>query len=331
MSFTDGSAYELEFCFDGGDTVRPTPPLPPLGKVKLRVVGRGERVTVVVRREGRELSREQITLREPSLPKPQLRPQLPWGISVRADGTVVMEKDGKRLSAAEVGTLLFRAPTDNDIDLKGVNAMAGHMGQQVRHLSTRVEGGAYIVEWEIRCRRQRFICRDSYESCAGGVLLTSRLQCTNGSGRLPRFAKSFRLERSFDEVAYFGRSGESYCDMKEQFPIEEVHCTVADMTEPNLRPQESGNRCDCQWARLSDGETAFTFTAVEQPFELGIKPYTDTALLAMRHREDEVESGTYVTLSAFQMGIGTGSCGPSTAPQYCRDARDEYVLQVVIG
>ena len=160
--------------------------------------------------------------------------------------------------------------------------------------------------------------------------MTSRLQCVHGSGELPRFAKAFRLERSFDAVSYFGRSGESYCDMKEQFPIEEVHCTVADMTEPNLRPQESGNRCDCEWVTLSDGETDFTFTAVAHPFELGIKPYTDRALLTMRHRCDEVESGTYVTLSAFQMGIGTGSCGPATAAEYRLSARDEYVLQVVI-
>ena len=119
--------------------------------------------------------------------------------------------------------------------------------------------------------------------------------------------------------------------MKEQFPIEEVSCTVADMTEPNIRPQESGNRCDCEWVTLSDGETDFTFTAVGHPFELGVKPYTDRALLTMRHRADEVESGTYVALSAFQMGIGTGSCGPSTAPEYRHSARDEYVLQFIIG
>ena len=50
----------------------------------------------------------------------------------------------------------------------------------------------------------------------------------------------------------------------------------------------------------------------------------------MRHRCDEVESGTYVTLSAFQMGIGTGSCGPATAAEYRLSARDEYVLQVII-
>ena len=331
MSFTDGSAYRMEFRFDGGDTVVPTPPLPPLSRIKLRVRGAGQRVTVVVSRDGRELSREQITLQAPALPRPKVLPQLPHGLMVLEGGQVVIEKDGKRLTAATEGTLLYRAPTDNDIDLKGFNAMAGHMDQQIRHLATRVEGGAITIEWEIRCRYQRFLCRDVYESCEGGILLTSHLTCTKGGGQLPRFGKAFRLERSFDDVAYFGRSGESYADMKEQFPIEEVRCTVEDMTEPNLRPQESGNRCDCQWVALSDGETEFSFTAVTRPFELGIKPYSDRELLAMRHRKDEIASGTYVTLSAFQMGIGTGSCGPSTAPEYCCSAREEYVLQVVIG
>ena len=331
MSFTDGSAYDIDFCFDGGETVRPTPPLPPLGRVKLRVRGDGRRVTVVVSRHGRQLSREQFTLRAPLLPRPAGKLSLPENLTVDADGSVVIEKNGKYLRTACEGTLLYRAPTDNDIDLMGRNAMAGHLNQQLRHLSTCVGENAVTVEWEIRCRYQRFRCRDTYESCDGGILVTSRLQCVKGSGELPRFGKTFRLERSFDDVAYLGRSGESYCDMKEQFPIEEVSCTVSDMTEPNIRPQESGNRCDCEWVTVGDSETAFTFTAVAHPFELGIKPYADRELLQMRHRCDEVESGTYVTLSAFQMGIGTGSCGPTTTSEYRLSARDEYVLQFVIS
>ena len=330
MSFTDGSAYTIEFRFDGGQVVQPTPPLPPLSRVKIRVRGTGRLVTVAVSRNGRELSREQLALGTPLLPCPEVKAELPRGLTIHADGTVVIEKGGKRLTTAREGTLLYRAPTDNDVDLMGRNAMAGHMDQQIRHLATKAEGGAVTVEWEIRCRYQRFLCRDTYESCEDGILMTSRLQCVKGGGELPRFGKAFRLERSFDAVSYFGRSGESYCDMKEQFPIEKVHCTVADMTEPNIRPQESGNRCDCEWVTLSDGETDFTFTAVGSPFELGVKPYTDRALLTMRHRADEVESGTYVTLSAFQMGIGTGSCGPATAAEYRLSARDEYVLRTVI-
>jgi hypothetical protein len=51
----------------------------------------------------------------------------------------------------------------------------------------------------------------------------------------------------------------------------------------------------------------------------------------MRHREDEKCTGTYVTVSAFQMGIGTGSCGPETLPQYRYDMQKEYVLKFIIS
>jgi hypothetical protein len=119
--------------------------------------------------------------------------------------------------------------------------------------------------------------------------------------------------------------------MAEHTQIEQVSCAVSYMTEPNIRPQESGNRCDCAWAKVSDGQTEFAFVAVDQPFELGIKPYSDWELLAMAHREDEITTGTYVTISAFQMGIGTGSCGPATMEKYCYSAKEEYLVRFIIA
>ena len=174
------------------------------------------------------------------------------------------------------------------------------------------------------------MCTDTYESCKEGILVTSRLRQLWGKGNLPRFAKVFYLDSSFDRVTYVGRMGESYCDMKEHVPVGGVCCSVEDMTEPNIRPQESGNRCDTTFACIGDGQTEFSFTAVDKPFELGIKPYTDLALTAMRHRSDEVRTGTYVALSAFQMGIGTGSCGPATDAKYCFSAEEAYELKFLI-
>ena len=135
---------------------------------------------------------------------------------------------------------------------------------------------------------------------------------------------------AIDDVTYTGRAGESYCDMREQFPIRQVSCRVADMTEPNIRPQESGNRMDCTEAAVSDGERTVSFEAVEKPFELGIKPYTDKALCAMRHIGDEKRTGTYVTIQAFQQGIGTGACGPAIMPEYQFPAKKDYELRFII-
>jgi hypothetical protein len=212
-----------------------------------------------------------------------------------------------------------------------MSAMAGFIGQTETLEMLRAEKGMVVLTWKISCKAHEFICTDTYETCENGILLTSRLRCTKGRGDLPRFGKAFRLDESFDDVTYFGRNGESYCDMKDHTQAEKVRCRVMDMTEPNIRPQESGNRCDTAWVRLSDGETEFSFTAAEKPFELGIKPYSDKELLSMRHREDEKRTGTYVTLSAFQMGIGTGSCGPATLKKYRYDCKQEYTLKLIIG
>ena len=333
MAFTGGEAYKLTFYFSDGRSLAIRASVPPLSKRVIALKGgeaAGEWVTVCVSRDGRELSREQIVFEQKVLRQVRTDPDLPEGFSM-SDGLIRYAKDGKVLSVGTPYTILFRAATDNDVNLMGINTMEPYYHQTEQILETKKSDGRLWVKTRIRNRIQEFICEDTYEGCAGGVLVTCRLRCVRGGGILPRFGKAFRLEDDFWQVEYLGRSDESYCDMKDHAQIDLVRSTVDRMTEPNLRPQESGNRCDCSWARVSDGITSFTFTAVENTFELGVKPYSDAELLSMKHREDEVSTGTYVTVSAFQMGIGTGSCGPETRPEYRFRAKEEWELKFIIS
>ena len=50
----------------------------------------------------------------------------------------------------------------------------------------------------------------------------------------------------------------------------------------------------------------------------------------MNHRKDEVRTGTYVTIQAFQQGIGTGACGPSIMPEFKYSAKRDYTLKFLI-
>lgn len=161
------------------------------------------------------------------------------------------------------------------------------------------------------------------------MLVTSRLHCVKGSGYLPRFGKVFRFDKSFNKVEYFGRNGQSYADMKEHTQIEKVVCTVADMTEKNVKPQESGNRMDVKYATVSNGKRKVTFVAIDT-FELGIKPYSDNELMQMKHLRDEKVTGTYVTVQAFQMGVGTGACDPKTRNEYRYNVKKDYELKFKI-
>jgi hypothetical protein len=226
--------------------------------------------------------------------------------------------------------LLYRAATDNDTDATFGRPMKPWYDQKQELVSSELTDKGCRNVFRITNKKAKFLMTETWEGTEEGILVTCILHCTSGRGTLPRFGRSFRLDKVFDLVEYTGRCGESYCDMKDQFPIRKVSCTVADMTEPNIRPQESGNRCDCTLASVSDGKVRVTFQAVDRPFELGIKPYTDRALTGMKHREDEVRTGTYVTIQRFQQGIGTGACGPGIMPEYTYSVKKDYALRFLI-
>lgn len=331
MAFTNARSYDIILRFSDGRVRRTRVDVPPLQKKAFILKGcdaAGEWVNVYVRKNGADVSCEQIVFNQNVISR-VTSSSLPNWLELR-DGTIAFRKDGKTLMACTPYTILYRAPTDNDKNLLMQCPMDDFLQQQEEVLETKLTNNILTVKTKIRTKTREFICTDSYEGCSEGVLVTSRLRCIRGSGDLPRFGKAFRLEEDFDRVTYKGRNGESYCDMKDHTQIAVVKCRVSDMIEPNIRPQESGNRCDCAWVQLSDGKTEFELAAVEKPFELGVKPYSDAELFTMRHREDEKRSGTYVAVSAFQMGIGTGSCGPETLPQYRYSVKNEYVLKFVV-
>ncbi len=236
------------------------------------------------------------------------------------------------ITSSDPYTILFRAPTDNDYRFAGAkNTMLPFIAEKEKIISVEEEDDRITVKSRITCKGSSFICTDIYEKADDAIRVTSTLHCIRGRGTIPRFGKAFRLSKGFDIVEYYGRNGESYADMKNQAQIATVSCTVMDMTEPGIRPQESGNRCDTRWASVSDGKHRVLFASPGMPFELGIKRYSDLELLAMKHRDDEKTTGTYVTISAFQQGIGTGICGPAPSPDVCYPIKQDYTISFTIG
>ena len=345
--FTPGEKYSLRFEWSDGGVAELVPDVDPLRSATFLVqptshapVDEGDglrrdrmrRVTVITSRRdtGEEVSREQFLLGGLAPLDAGLlarEGQLPEGCEVTGEGLVL---PGMMHSAA-TPVLLSRAATDNDRYLDGRCPMERLYECRREVVSVARGRGSAVVTSRLVFPHHRFLCMDTYEAVSAGVLVTSRLHCERGRGDLPRFGVCYRFDESWDDVEYLGRNGESYRDMREQAQVKRVRCRVADMTEPNIRPQESGNRMDCQYVTLSDGEKNVRFTAVDQTFELAVKPYSDEELRGMRHREDEVRTGTYVTLQAFQMGIGTGSCGPATRPEYRFSCKDDYTLRYLVS
>ena len=328
-AFSSGNRYELTFTWNDGTVNVVIPDVEPLQK-SITVIPEPKAmngnlsviVSVTDRKTGRLVSEEQITILQ-SVPAAEGDLPLPQECSFDNGHFALSLPDGQVMRSNSQYTILYRAATDNDTDLKFNNSMEPYMCQKETVISRGPILNGYRVDTEITNKKGKYTVIDSYEGTKDGILVTSSLHCVKGGGIIPRFGKTFRLEDVFDAVEYIGRTGESYCDMKEQFPIREVRCRVADMTEPNIRPQESGNRCDCTLASVSDGKVKIVFKAVDKPFELAIKPYSDWALCRMKHRGDEKRTGTYVTIQAFQQGIGTGACGPGVMPEYQYSAKKD--------
>lgn len=334
-AFSQGR-YQLDFCWNDGSVTSVTPQTLPLSKETISVpLGndvQGTRMVTVKTidlKTGTEVAEEQIVLEQKVAAAPAAK-AMPEDAAVE-NGRLICRRDGAVVVAgAEESTLLYRAPTDNDTDAMFRKLMKPYQAQREEVVSAQQTADGWQVVTKVSNQRGRFTVTDTYQGTDKGILVTSVLHHVSGSTAVPRFGKCFRLDEVFDHVDYTGRCGETYCDMKEQFPIRDVSCTVADMTEPNLRPQESGNRMDCTTASVNNGTLRVTFEAVGKPFELAIKPYTDRALLDMKHRKDEARTGTYVTIQAFQQGIGTGACGPGIMPEYCFNVQQDVTLQFLI-
>ena len=349
-AFTEGKDFKIHISVTNGRAMDIVPTAGPLSKERIRldlgdVSGDCFLNADTYDRTGRLVSTEQICLSEgiPSVSDDgqgiTKTEDLPSWFDVVEGRPVVrfgVGENAPSMSSSEPYTILFRAETDNDSINFVRKPMRKWYNEKTTHLASRRKDGRIVTEWVIKDAKKTFLCSDLYEGCRlpdgrEGVLVTSLLHPIRVKGKLPRFGKAFRLDSSFGSVSYRARVGESYIDMKEQFPVGDRKCSVSEMTEPNIRPQESGNRCDTRFAEFSDGKWRVGFHAVDKSFELSVKPYSDVELTGMKHREDEKQTGTYVTINAFQQGIGTGSCGPYTLDEHCCDASKDYILRFVIS
>lgn len=243
---------------------------------------------------------------------------------------LVIEYLDQKLEYGDFGTLLFRVPTDNDYNTLGFKLFHDNLNQINNIEDIKYEEGKILITSSIKSGKSLFKNEEIIDvDNKGTIIFTSTLIPIKAKDDIFRFAKSFKLDSSFNEVKYFGRELESYCDMKDYSLVKENVFRVKDMTEPNIRPQESGNRCDCKFVSVSNKNVEIKFTALESPFELGIKPYSELELLKMKHRDDEVPTGTYINICKFNRGIGTGACGPITLEKY-RYYPKKYELKFII-
>ncbi len=162
--------------------------------------------------------------------------------------------------------------------------------------------------------------RHDYSTGADGVLKITHDVKIVGRGLkdLPRIGTRIDLAEGFDRLRYFGRGPlENYADRKSGEKIGLYENTVEGEYVNYVMPQEHGHHTDTRWLELASDNGRTMRVQGHPTFEFNATRYSAESLYAARHTIDlEPSPHAILYLDHAHRGLGTGSCGPDTLPEY---------------
>ena len=234
-----------------------------------------------------------------------------------------MEVSGKKLIEKPMELNIWRAPTDNDRNIKLTWMLAKHHISYARAYETAVleEAGAVRIEntMSVGGMTTRPVVRMTtvWTVQPSGVVEMKMDAAKDPDYKmLPRFGIRMFLPKQMEQVSYYGLGPvESYKDKCRASYHGRFETTVTDLHEDYLFPQENGSHCDCDFVHISGGDLALA--ACGNGFSFNASHYTQEELTAKSHNFELEESAyTVLCLDYAQNGIGSNSCGPVLAEKY---------------
>ncbi len=239
------------------------------------------------------------------------------------------ERRGLARFPAGIKPNLWRAKTDNEnLDEK----LLGKLWQfvtKVRLISVDEAQAKILVNMKLAAPTIDATVKVSTEFIikgCGEITVTETVEPERPNmPEIPRFGILFEMPTEFDKCTWYGRGlNESYPDLKLSSVLGVFNSDVKDMHNYYIRPQESGNKSDCRYAVVHNGETGFAIYS-ETPFHFSAHRYTVDDLCGWSHAEDIKDMGlTQVSVDGFVRGIGSNSCGPIPLKQYILDGNKAY-------
>ncbi|GAA3407660.1 glycoside hydrolase family 2 TIM barrel-domain containing protein [Paenibacillus hodogayensis] len=237
-----------------------------------------------------------------------------------------LSRHGVRMLTEPAQFAIWRAPTDNDMRVK-----SGWSGEGIDRAVAKVydcswsKSGDTAVEVVVRFSLGGYSKPPLLHGVAtwrfdgtGEAALHTSVTVRDGLGFLPRFGLQLTMPKGNEEVDYYGFGPhESYIDKRQSVRKGRYATTVDGMSQPYIKPQETGSRYGTEWAIVSSALGMGLQFASPGGFSFNASHYTPADLAAAAHayelkRRDE----TIVHLDYKMSGVGSNSCGPQLLPQY---------------
>jgi beta-galactosidase len=238
-----------------------------------------------------------------------------------------MNKNDQQLLELPMEFNLWRAPTDNDRNIRNEWEKAGYDRSMVRvyetTIATDVEGNVIVSsKLAINAIQREHMMDIETEwriTPEGSLSLKTEALRNIKMPYLPRFGLRLFLPKTYDQVQYFGYGPyESYLDKHRSSYIGLFDQEVNAMFEDYIFPQENSSHCGCKYLRVSNPTASSRLIVTsEQDFAFNASEYTQEELTQKAHNY-ELEKSPYTVLCVDykQSGIGSNSCGPELLPQY---------------
>ena len=246
-----------------------------------------------------------------------------------------LERGGETIS---MDYSIFRAPTDNDRNIREEWERANYHHSQTRTYTTE-----YAVDGQtVQITSTVNLCAVTVQSIMkftviwtidGAGTITCKIDAKRNTDMpyLPRFGVELTLPKSWQQVSYLGYGPqECYIDKHHLAWFDAFESTVEDMHEDYIKPQENGNHYHCRKASVGNGTNGVTAYATTS-FDFSVSNYSDYELAVKKHNY-ELEESDFVTmhLDYKNSGVGSNSCGPQLLPQYQMNDKEfewEYQLK----
>lgn len=249
-------------------------------------------------------------------------PGFRYTFSRLAGGFTSMVVDGQEQLSAPMMLSAWRAPTDNDRNIKvfwgSYNEWQGENLDKLFHkcYAFSAENGKLLLKGSLAgVSRVPFF---HYElnvtvNQSGQVNCRMTGKVADRTIWLPRLGYEFAMPMEDGAFRYFGRGPwENYQDMHHGSTVGMYESTAQKEYVPYIRPQEHGNHMDARLLEI--GKLRFE---AEDSFEIHVSQFTASQLEQAAHTDGLRRDGlTHVRVDYKVSGLGSNSCGPLPAEKY---------------
>lgn len=220
--------------------------------------------------------------------------------------------------------VIWRSPTDNDRKIKndwieaGFNQITTYVyNTEIKEYSNKLEIVSFLSL--IPPYREKVVDVTVTWTIYPCGLINCNIEANKNmkTPYLPRFGVELKLNKSYENVNYFGFGPyENYIDKNSCCYLGRFNSTVSEMHEDYIKPQENGSHHFCREVSINNNSGKL-YILSENDFAFNASHFSIYQLTNTSHNFDlNEENFTYLIVDYKQSGIGSNSCGPDLPEEY---------------